>query len=524
MTAPNSLPLKPVTIHDVLFLWAEKTPENHFVHAGEETYSFQDTLQVSEKLAGFLTAKGICAGATMGLLLPRRPELVFSFLAASMSGYLPTPLNYLENTTVIRQVTSSLQLKVFIVDPTVVDQETLCFLEERVVQDNILVIAVGREKGGRGFISWEESIEHALSVDLPKIKMDDIAYFNLTTGTSGFPKAAICSHANLYWNTCSAVETFNLDEEDVHLCMFASFAHPHELFCRALYTGGSLVLLTDISPRAIIGTINRYQVTCMMGLAVMYKMMAEYVFKKKIKEKKISCPGLRIAESGGMFTSPEIHESFTAAFAIPILSVWGSTETSGVAIANTPENYRRDGSMGRECLHYRVRLLDEQGRDVEQGEVGELFFSGPANVSGYKKFGYKKNGLPPVLLPGFDGWYASGDLAIQDQDGFYFFIERKSGMIKVAGLKVYPLQVELVLQEHAQVSEVAVIGVSEGRRGAVPKAFVVAGEGERIDLEELKDFARRKLARYMVPRQWQLVDSLPKIGSGKINKKVLGRE
>jgi len=293
--------------------------------------------------------------------------------------------------------------------------------------------------------------------------------------------------------------------DDIHLCMFASFSHPHELFCRPLYTGASLVLLAEISPKAITRTIIRHRVTCMMGLAVMYKMMAHHCGERDF-------PHLRIAESGGMFTDQEIHRSFFAAFGLPVLSVWGSTETTGIALANSPEQYRTDGSMGQPCPYYQVRLLDDRGQEVGPGEIGELVFSGPAVTSGY-------HNTPDVQDK--DGWYYSGDLAKKDDQGFFYFIERKSGMIKVAGLKVYPLQVELIMLQHPAVKEVAVIGITEKRRGYVPKAFVVPEEEVPLDIKELENYCRQHLAPYMVPRVFQLLTSLPKIGSGKINKKEL---
>ena len=213
-----------------------------------------------------------------------------------------------------------------------------------------------------------------------------------------------------------------------------------------------------------------------------------------------------------MFTNPEIHASFLSAFQVPILSVWGSTETTGIALANYPDTYQTDGSMGKVCPHYQVKLVDQSGKEVATGEIGELIFSSPAVVAGYHN---------KVSFPGKKSWYYSGDLARKNKNGCYVFIERKSGMIKVAGLKVYPLQVELVIQEHPAIKEVAIIGVKENRRGFVPKAYIVTKVGRSVNLEDIKKFCKNKLASYMIPKSIQLLTELPKIGSGKINKKAL---
>jgi acyl-CoA synthetase (AMP-forming)/AMP-acid ligase II len=287
--------------------------------------------------------------------------------------------------------------------------------------------------------------------------------------------------------------------------MFASFAHPHELFARALYTGASLTLLEKINPKTIIRTINKYSVTCMMGLSPMYEMMANRCGSMTI-------PSLKIAESGGMFTRQTVNETFQERFGLPILSVWGSTETTGVTLANTPEKYKTDGSMGRICPYYQVKLVDGKNREVAPGKIGELHFKGPGIVSGYQ-------GLPPLLDE--NGWFASGDMATMDEHGFFYFVERQSGMIKVAGLKVYPLQVELLLLEHPRIAEVAVLGVPDQRKGYIPKAFIVTHDNSNFDYDDILTFCNGKIPSYMIPKQVTLMKELPKIGSGKINKKVL---
>ncbi|WP_339137969.1 MAG: class I adenylate-forming enzyme family protein [Candidatus Electrothrix sp. GW3-4] len=490
----------PQTLDQALCSWAEKTPDKTFIRAYEGNFTFSESQSIVRNLAGFLRKKGLSPGDTVCLLLPRRPELIFSFLAASSIKVLACPINYLESAGHIEQMITSLKPAAIIMDESTVQPEVRTFIQAYKAP----AIAVQKTPEHPEATPWLTCIEHPPCPPLAQ-QPEDGAYLNFTTGSSGFPKGAVCTHAHLYWNTRSAVETFQMTADDVHLCMFASFSHPHELFCRALYTGASLVLLAEISPKAIAKTLIRHRVTCMMGLAVMYKMIGHHC-------KKLTFPCLRIAESGGMVTDQEIHNNFLNAFGIPILSVWGSTETTGIALANTPDQYRTDGSMGKPCPYYQVRLVDEEGKEIAAGETGELIFSGPAVFSGYHN---------STEFPGREGWYYSGDLAQKDEEGFFRFIERKNGMIKVAGLKVYPLQVELVLQQHPAVKEVAVIGVTEKRRGCVPKAFITPEENTVLDMEELESYCRQRLASYMVPREIQLVEALPKIGSGKINKKML---
>jgi long-chain acyl-CoA synthetase len=501
---PMSVSSQVQTVTGALSHWAAARPEKMFIHSAHGSFSFAESNSIALRLAGFLSANGVQAGARICLLLPRRPELAFSFFAANFARCLPVPVNYLETPESVKSTLALLAPAVIIVDESVVSKDILNFLKKC---GALVVSAGGGTEEPHSFVRWNDCLQHNPLSELPEISPEDAAYLNFTSGSSGQPKGAVCTHANIYWNTSSAIEVFDLREEDVHLCMFAAFAHPHELFSRALYTGGSLVLLPEISPKAIVRAVKQYHVTCMMGLAVMHKMLAEHCAD--------TLPTLRIAESGGMFTPSALQENFFAAFHVPLLPVWGSTETTGIALANAPACRRTDGAMGKPCPHYQVKLADEQGCEVRQGEIGELLISGPAVVSAYWE------NMP---FPGQNGWYCSGDLAWQDSDGFYHFVERKNGMIKVAGLKVYPLQIEQALLRHPGISEAAVVGMKERRHGSVPQAFVVPQAGAQLETDELIQFCRQHLASYMVPRQFIFLAALPKTGGGKINKKALPLE
>lgn len=491
-----------MTLYDSFAHFARLLPEKDFLIHRDRSSSYGEVFGNVAGFAGYLLDRGITAGDRICLVLPRVPELVISFLAAVRIGAVPAPVNY----TLGREEVNGFISRV---RPTVIvaHADFITTLDDEILgaPGCTCIVVNGTAPGST---PWEE-VSQARELDFSfSPGFDEISYLNFTTGSTGLPKGAIATHSNIYWNTRSLVEAFAITGEDIHLCMFASFAHPHELFARAVYTGGTVVLLEEVHPRTIVRIINRHRVTCMMGLAPMYAMILTHCRESGLES-------LRIAESGGMYTPPGSSREFQEAFGVPILSVWGSTETSGVALANTPERFRTDGSMGRPCPFYDVRLVDEDGNDVPAGEAGELLFRGKGVVAGYDE---------GLAYAGAEGWYQSGDLARRDGEGFYYFVERKSGMIKVAGLKVYPLQVELVLQEHPAIKEVAVKGVRERRHGMVPHAFVVTHEGMDIDLDELTRFCRGRLANYMIPKGIRLLPELPKIGSGKVNKKALPDE
>lgn len=475
-------------------------PSKPFIRSRESSLTYGEVSRLTAGFAAFLASQGVGRGDRVCLLLPRVPELILSLLGAMRVGAVPVPVNYTLGTDEVRRFVASVAPRMTVAHEKLLRQHRLDWGGREVK-----TVVVGSEIAG--CTPWKRACFPADAVSSGTTAPGGVAYLNYTTGSTGAPKGAVTTHANIFWNTKSAVEAFGLRGDDVHLCMFASFAHPHELFARALYQGGTVVLLEEINPKTMARTIRERGVTCMMGLAPMYDMLITHCADAGLG-------ALRIAESGGMYTRPDIIERFRRTFGIPVLSVWGSTETTGIALANTPAAYRTDGSAGMACPHYGVRIVDEEGRDVADGTVGEMIVCGPGVVSGYRE---------AVEFPAFGGWYRSGDLVRRDAQGYHYFVERKSGLLKVAGLKVYPLQIELVIQAHPAVREVAVVGVEDRLRGVVPKAFLVAQEGCLVDAEEIRAFCRTRLAEYQVPREIEVVDDFPRIGSGKIDKgKLVG--
>jgi acyl-coenzyme A synthetase/AMP-(fatty) acid ligase len=490
-----------LTLNGALERNRAERPAKPFILAHETALTYADVSRLVAGFAGFLRSSGVGPGDRVAMVLPRVPELIICFLGAVRIGAVPVPVNYTVSAEDVRRFVAATSPAVTVVHEKLLRQHRLDPWGQR----STATVVVGKEI--EGCIPWRLACAASDGDPRGESAFGEVAYLNYTTGSTGMPKGALATHANIASNTRSAVEVFGFTSDDVHLCMFASFAHPHELFARALFLGGTIVLLEEINPKIMARTIRDRGVTAMMGLAPMYDMLISHCADADLGR-------LRIAESGGMYTRPDIIENFRRHFGIPVLSVWGSTETTGIALANTPAEYRADGSAGKACPHYGVRVVDEAGRDVGDDEVGELVFSGPGVVAGY---------VEDLPFPRIDGWYRSGDLARRDAAGYHYFVERKTGLLKVAGMKVYPLQIEQVLQSHPSVKEAAVIGVTDRLRGAVPKAFLVAREGRRIDTDALLRFCRGRLPHYMVPREVQVVEDMPRIGSGKVDKRALAR-
>ncbi|MEW6066916.1 MAG: AMP-binding protein [Nitrospirota bacterium] len=496
-----------MTLGKILEGNSERFPDKTAIIFEDTIITYRDLNETVNKIANFLISLGLKKGDRVGLMLPRIPELVISFLSVAKAHAIVAPINFELRDTKIRTILINISPQCLIVHKQFLE------LAKRAIPQGMKITIIVVGGNSRDDILWDEIIKNRNS-DNPSfdINENDIVYLNYTSGSTGNPKGAITTHSNIYWNTFASVNSLKITEEDVHLCMFAPFAHPHELFARPLYLGGTMVLLDKIYPKSIANAISEHGVTCMMGLASMYETLLEL-----LEHKTYDLGSLRIPESGGMHTRTELIERFRKKIGVPILPVWGSTETTGIAIANIPGETIMLGSVGRPCISYEVKIVDEYGSELPVGQVGEMIFRGPAVIQNYYE-----NSVNNLCFR--DGWYYSSDLGRRDDENNFYFVDRKAGMMKVAGLKVYPMEIELVLAEHPEIKEVAVIPANDNLRGEVPKAIIVTKNGKNISEKDILSFCRERMANYKVPRIIEFRDALPKIGSGKINKKELQLE
>ncbi|MDL1967049.1 MAG: AMP-binding protein [Deltaproteobacteria bacterium] len=498
-----------MTLVEMLEIHARDIPDKIAIIYYNTKISYRELNQTVNKLADALVEMGVNKGDKVGLMLPRVPELVISFLAIAKVQGVVVPINFELLDDKINVLLQNIDPRCLIV------HEQFLNLAKRSIPSSleIPVVVAGNNKNEEE-ISWDKIIKDKKSENFSfRAEDNDIVYLNYTSGSTGNPKGAITTHAQIYWNTIAAVDALKLTANDIHLCIFAPFAHPHELIARPLYLGGTMVLLDRIYPKSLAKVISDHSVTCMMGLAPMYEKLLDV-----LDHYEYDLSSLRVPESGGMHTRPELVERFRQKIGVPIIPVWGSTETTGIAITQVPGGPIVPGSVGKPCMSYEVKIVDENDELVGAGEIGELIFKGSAVVNGYYKYPMNSKNCFK------NGWYYSGDLGKRDREGNIYFVDRKAGLMKVAGLKVYPLEIELALMEHPDIKETVVIASNDDLRGEVPKAIIVTKNGREITEKEIFAFCRGRIAQYKVPRIVEIRKFLPKIGSGKIDKKALEME
>ncbi|MEL6134059.1 MAG: long-chain fatty acid--CoA ligase [Bacteroidota bacterium] len=347
---------------------------------------------------------------------------------------------------------------------------------------------------------------------------DDTAVIIYTSGTTGQPKGAELTHSNLLTNAALCVDMLQMVRDDkllIVLPLFHIFAMT-VLMNAGVYIGTSNVLLPRFDGEAVFGLMQKHEITMFAGVPTMYwgllNVQSDQFDYASIAKK------LRVCVSGGASLPVKVLEDFEARFHVPIVEGYGMSEGSPVVTFNQLAVGRKPGSIGTPVFGVEVKLVDEHDQEVPLGEKGELIYRGPNVMKGY----YKRPDANATTLRG--GWMHSGDVAIKDEDGFFFIVDRLKDMIIRGGLNVYPREVEEVMMKHEAVSLVAVLGAPDEKLGEEVKAFVVLKEGADATPEDLIAFTKEHIAAYKYPRIVKIVDALPMSATGKILKKVLRQE
>jgi long-chain acyl-CoA synthetase len=344
---------------------------------------------------------------------------------------------------------------------------------------------------------------------------EDTAIIIYTSGTTGRPKGAELTHSNLLQNAILSADLVGIQPSDtllIVLPLFHIFAMT-VLMNAGLYHGASSVLLPRFDAEAVFALMAKHQVSIFAGVPTMYWGLLNYR-EEKFDYAAIAA-NLKIAVSGGASLPVQVLKDFETRFKVPIIEGYGMSEGSPVVTFNHPDRPRKPGSIGTPVWGVEVKLIDEQGQMVPLGEKGQLLYRGHNVMKGY----YHKPEATAETLQ--NGWLHSGDVAIQDEDGYFYIVDRTKDMIIRGGFNVYPREVEEVMIQHPAISLVAVIGVPNEEYGEEIKACVVLKDGSSASTEEIIQWTSERIAAYKYPRMVELMDGLPMSATGKILKKDL---
>jgi long-chain acyl-CoA synthetase len=495
--------------------------------------SYSELGRTTEALAAGLFELGVKPGTSVALYLPNTPYHPYFFFAVLKAGGHIVHLSPLDAERELAHKLDNCGAKMVVTTnvgallPMAQKLKAQRLFEHLIVCDDA---AFGR--GGApstpipdaaGLLRFEslraggaQILPHAW----PALSADDLALLQYTGGTTGKPKAAMLTHANLtssissykIWGDAQRQSAPGTDKVICVLPLFHIYALTSVLL-RGLRDGNEIMLRLRFDVETTLRDIEVKRATALPGVPTMWIAL---VNTPGIEQRDFS--SLRFAGSGGAGIPVEVAEKFHRLTGQRMGGGWGMTETSPAGTSLPKNAAHKPGSCGLPLpgIVMDVVALDDPRRVLKAGEVGEIRIKGPNVTSGY--FNAPEDSAAAFV----DGWLLTGDIGYMDEDGFFYIVDRKKDMIISGGFNVYPRAIEEAIYEHPAVAEVIVIGVPDSYRGEAVKAFIqLKSTREPFTLEELRTFLADKLGRHELPAQLEFRDALPKTAVGKLSKKEL---
>lgn len=470
---------------------------------------FQDRI---DRTATVLREGGVREGDRVGYLGFNHPALLETLFAAARLGAIFVPLNF-------RLTGSELE---FIINDAgchtiVADSDHTKILDS--IRDQLKIRQwLSIEADTPNWIDLMAAREAADPIGAtPAVDPESVAVIMYTSGTTGLPKGAMLTHANIWWNNSNTTSMIDLMEDDVTL-VFAPLFHLGALNVITLVTmqrGAEVVIQRHFDPDHALEAIPEFGVTTIFGVPAMF------LFMSKVPAfENADLGSVRLLICGGA-PVPEPLMKVYAARGIPISQGYGLTETSPwVTLLTSEFGIAKIGSAGKTPLFCEMKLVDDTGDAISAPHTkGEVCVKGPNVMKGYWN-------RPEATSEAIDetGWFHTGDVGYLDDEGFLYITDRIKDMVISGGENVYPAEVENALYEHPSIVEVAVVGLPDERWGEAVTAVAVLKGDEELELDELRDFANDKLARYKLPTRLITISELPRNASGKVLKRELRSE
>ncbi|WP_377271617.1 long-chain fatty acid--CoA ligase [Peterkaempfera sp. SMS 1(5)a] len=481
---------------------ARSYPDRAALRLGDDILSYRALDQVSARMAGLLRDRGVKPGDQVAIMLPNSPEFAIAYLGVLRAGGIVVPMNPLLKAREVAYYLGDSGARLLFARPAFADEVRTG--AQQVEADAIIV-------GPGGFEALLESAP--LGEDVIERHEDDTAVILYTSGTTGQPKGAELTHANLTRN-CDIVsaQLLHLTSDDVifgGLPLFHAFGQSCTLNA-AVASGACLTLLPRFDAGQALRMLAEHGVTVFAGVPTIFSRLLQPPDRDVYDLSR-----LRLAVSGGAAMPLQVLRAFEAAFDCVVLEGYGLSETSPVASFSRLDAPRRPGSIGTPIDGVQMRVVDDSDTEVPQGESGEIVIRGHNVMKGYWR-------RPEATVAAIrNGWFHTGDLGRIDQDGYFWIVGREKDLINRGGYKIYPREVEDVLYEHPAVADAAVIGLPDPDLGEEVGAAVVLKPGAATTAQELREYVKRQVAVYKYPRKVWIVDALPKGSTGKILKREI---
>ena len=479
----------------------QQDPDHIAVKLDDTEMSYAMLDGATAHMVGLLHEHGVKPGDRVGIMLPNVPYFPVCYYGILRAGAIVVPMNVLLKKREVGYYLSDPEAKLLIA-----------------WADFAEAAETGAEEAGSECLlvtpgEFENVVGEADPVtEVAETADGDTAVILYTSGTTGQPKGAELSNANLSRNAEASRGLFGLGSEAVVLGALPLF-HTFGQTCgmnATLGGGGTLTLIPRFDPAKALEIIQRDQVNVFQGVPTMYGAMLHLDGREDY-----DVSTLKVCASGGSAMPVELMRGFEEAFGCKVLEGYGLSESSPVASFNHPDRERKPGSIGTPIEGVEMKIVDDDGNEVDQGDVGEIVIKGHNVMNGYWK---RDEATAETIV---DGWLHTGDIGKVDEDGYFFIVDRKKEMIIRGGYNVYPREIEEVLYEHPDVREAAVLGIPSDEYGEEVAAAVALKDGASTSPDELRSYVKEQVAGYKYPRKVWLVDELPKGPTGKILKREI---
>jgi len=500
------------TIRSLIDEWAEADPDAVYLIAPEPDtpVTTKRLREACRTVALRLSALGLGKGDKAAFLMDNGIWSTFLFLGVQYAGRVVVPLNAVAGIDALQYILQHSDSMVLFVAPQYCEKYPALIQAAR---GRIPVIMVNEDDGPQ----WPDSVDLGdPAPELAPLKADDVGLLIYTSGTTGRPKGALLSHRNSIAGGRNTMRAHHLTGKDRALCVLPLYHINGEMVTvmGPLVSRGSVVMPHRLSIGQFWALIARYRCTWFSVVPTIISYLLERAERDGFDADALGgLRHLRFGRSASAPLAPEMHRAFEQRFGVPMVETMGLTETAAQILANPlPPEPPRYGSPGRPCGN-EAKIIDKSGRELPDGETGELMIRGDNVVSGY----YKNPEATRAALEA-DGWLHTGDLAYRDADGFYFIVGRLKEIIIKGGENIAPREIDEVLYQHPAVLEAAGFAVPDPHYGQEVMACVALKPGAACSAEELVAFCRQRLGDYRAPKQVWVIDSLPKGPSGKIQR------
>jgi len=498
--------------YELITFQAKKRGRKVALFVGDEKITYGDILEAVDKLAAFLSDKGVKRGDKIALFLRNSSEYIYTIFAASKLGAIIVPINTFlkedELNYILEDSGSSVLMASSIYDK-VVNSCKASTLSRFIVWEG------ENTPQGEQHYSFDEALNTKLSVAHTETALEDTAVIIYTSGTTGKPKGAMLSHKNIFSNGRSGTMTIKIKPKDraiVFLPMFHSFTFSIAIML-PLYVGMSIVIIKSIQPFSnIFKQTLLKRVTLFFGIPDVYNALA----KAKLPWYFMWFNNLRAFISGAAALQPKTLEAMAKKFKrATLLEGYGLGEASPAVSMNTFKK-QKAGSVGTALYGYEIKIIDEDMNEVHRCAIGDIIVKGDNVMQGYLN---RPTATDETII---NGWLLTGDVGYMDDEGFLFIVDRKKDLIISKGINIYPREIEEVIDIFEGVGASAVIGIVDEKNGEVPVVYIELEESvDTLDEVGLKKYMREHLANYKIPKQIHVIKTLPKNATGKVLKRVL---